>query len=62
MNIDALVKSHKGHFPVIPAEAGIQSFVIFLDSRLRGSDKTGDTEHWALTISKEMIWARKKTC
>jgi hypothetical protein len=35
---DALVKSPKTLFSVIPAEAGIQSLQGLLDSRLRGSD------------------------
>jgi hypothetical protein len=36
------VKSSKIPFSVIPAKAGIQSFQALLDSRLRGSDDSGD--------------------
>jgi hypothetical protein len=38
---DELVKSPKGPFPVIPAQAGIQSFSVLgipLDSRFHGND------------------------
>jgi hypothetical protein len=38
MKFDAFVKSQKPPFSVIPAQAGIQYFPTFLDSRLRGSD------------------------
>ena len=37
-NVDELAKRREMLFSVIPAEAGIQSFWGFLDSRLRGSD------------------------
>jgi hypothetical protein len=35
---DGLIKSGSVPVYVIPAQAGIQSFQVFLDSRLRGSD------------------------
>jgi hypothetical protein len=38
---DGLVKSGSVAVNVIPAQAGIQSFQVFLDSRLRGSDGSG---------------------
>jgi hypothetical protein len=38
---DGLVKSAPVPVNVIPAQAGIQSFQVFLDSRLRGSDGSG---------------------
>jgi hypothetical protein len=41
LNVDGLVKSVSVPVNVIPAEAGIQSFQVFLDSRLRGSDGSG---------------------
>jgi hypothetical protein len=39
--MDGLVKSVSVPVNVIPAQAGIQSFQVFLDSRLRGSDASG---------------------
>jgi hypothetical protein len=42
MKFDALVKSQKPPFSVIPAQAGIQEIQELLDSRLRGSDAYGD--------------------
>ncbi len=39
--LDGLVKSGSVPFNVIPAEAGIQSLQMVLDSRLRGSDGSG---------------------
>jgi hypothetical protein len=42
MKFDGLVKSQKSPFSVIPAQAGIQYFRAFLDSRLRGSDGFDD--------------------
>jgi hypothetical protein len=37
-NFDELAKSENPLFFVSPAKAGIQSLIVFLDSRLRGSD------------------------
>ena len=41
-NSGAFAKSQKPPFSVIPAQAGIQYFRAFLDSRLRGSDGSED--------------------
>ncbi len=38
---DGTVKTQFHHHPVIPAQAGIQSFKDVLDSRLRGNDAAG---------------------
>jgi hypothetical protein len=40
--VEELVRSQKPLFFVIPAKAGIQSFLALLDSRLRGSDDLED--------------------
>ena len=37
--MDGLVKSRKCQFVVIPAHAGIQSFLILMDSRFHGNDR-----------------------
>jgi hypothetical protein len=42
VNIDAVVKSRKTLFSVIPVKTGIQEIQEVLDSRLRGSDDYGD--------------------
>ena len=43
MKFDGLVKSRKMTSPVIPAKAGIQVVIFFLDTRLRGCDGCDDS-------------------
>jgi hypothetical protein len=52
IKFDALVKSQEPPFSVIPAQAGIQYFRAFLDSRLRGSD---DYEDFFSSASSLMV-------
>jgi len=59
MKIDALVKSRKTPFPVIPAEAGIQSFQVIadhLDSGFHRSDDFQVTCHSRLDRESSILF------